>query len=67
MMQRLWRTNIIAGLHVSYTPPLDVLHIQGYSVCNPGINPGIENPMKQPMATDQAQRQRIGFIGLRIR
>jgi len=31
------------------------------SVCNPGINPRIENPVKQPMATDQAECQRRSY------
>jgi len=35
---------------------------------DPGINHGIENPVKQPMATNQASInvEVVGFIGLRI-
>jgi len=29
---------------------------------HPWINPGIKNPVKQPMATDQAERQRKSYM-----
>jgi len=42
--------------------------ISGVEFFNRGIYPGIENLVKQPMATEQTERQLriIGFIGLCI-